>query len=309
MLICVTIIVCTAILSLLLVKVYDLKKREEALADAHKKHMREVEAVTRQLNEKAKTLETMVQRLSFDNAELTRLNDMKSKFMSMVAHDLKQPLTSIQGYTSVLAEETAEGVSKKILDNVAKSASNMTYLVNDLVDASMLSTGHFKMIMKKFNYNELIEDIYNQYRVIAVNKNITFRFFELPLPIEVEADKLRITQVISNLLNNAFKFTPSGGLIEIRYFTEGDFLRTFIRDNGTGIVNIDRVKVFEKFEQSEFMEEEYKNMGWGLGLSISYDIIQAHHGMIETDSAGPGRGSLFWFSIPLAQPVEAVCDI
>lgn len=299
MLIYVVIIICVALVVLALVKTYDIKKRETALANTHKQNLKEMEALNLQLNEKAQMLESMVQRLSFDNAELSRLNDMKSKFMSIVAHDLKQPLTSIQGYTSVLVDEEQNKTSKKILDNVIKSASNMTGLLNDLVDASMLSSGNFTMNKKKFVYNELLDDIYHQYKIIAEDKKVIFRVYEMPHKIEVYADRRRINQVISNMLNNAFKFTPEGGTVEIRYFTEGNNLRTFVRDNGKGIVNMDRVKIFEKFQQSDFIEEEFKCMGWGLGLSIAYDIVNAHGGVVESDSAGYGRGSIFWFSIPL----------
>jgi len=299
MAIAVIIIVLAALGGLFLAKAYDLKKREEAMARAHKKHLRGIEAITLQLNEKTKMLESMVERLSFDNAELSRLNEVKSKLMSSVAHDLKQPLTSIQGYTSVLVDEEEDASNKKILDNVVRSASNMTQLINDLMDASLMSSGRFKMNKQKFNYNELIEHLYNQYKPIAESQNINFMYFEIPDTIEVVADKLRITQVISNLLNNAFKFTQKGGTVELRYYTEGGNLRTAVTDNGRGIIDVDRGKIFERFQQSDDMDESLKSQGWGLGLSIASDIVAAHNGIIEVDSAGRGYGSIFWFTIPL----------
>jgi signal transduction histidine kinase len=124
----------------------------------------------------------------------------------------------------------------------------------------------------------------------------------MPIKIEVVADKLRLHQAVSNILNNAIKFTKAGGRVEIRYYTDNGNLRTSVLDSGNGMVNIDRVRVFERFRQSDFMPDEYRRMGWGLGMSIAYDIVKAHRGVIESDSSGPGRGSLFWFTIPLEHP-------
>jgi len=247
-------------------------------------------------------LETRLSRLTAENNELKRLNEVKSKFMSMVAHDLMQPLTSVRGYSSALADGEPDPARRKMLDTVSKAARNMSHLINDLVDASAVSTGKLSLMMKKFVYNDLMEDMYQQYKISAGEKQIDFRLIEMPVKIEVTADKMRIQQVISNILSNAFKFTPRGGNIEIRYFTDNGFLRTSVRDSGSGIMNIDRAKIFERFRQSEFMPEEQRRLGLGLGMSIAYDIVVAHHGTIENDSAGLGHGSLFWFSIPLTQP-------
>jgi signal transduction histidine kinase len=237
-----------------------------------------------------------------DNAKLQKLNDTKSKFMSMVAHDLKQPLTSIQGYVSFLADNNSEQDKPKIVNNILNAVSNMSYLINDLVDVSALSTGKFSLNMKKLVYNELMEEIYSQYKITAHEKRMNFRLIEVPVKIEITADRMRIYQVISNILNNAFKFTKEGGQIEIEYFRDGGYLMTLVRDNGEGMVNIDRSKIFGSFEQADFMSPEYHEMGWGLGMAIAYDIIAAHNGVMENDSAGPGRGSIFCFSIPFNLP-------
>lgn len=144
-----------------------------------------------------------------------------------------------------------------------------------------------------------MEDIYNQYGIIARQKNIIFRTIEFPVQISVIADRFRIGQVISNLVNNAFKFTPEGGVVEIRYLKEQNHIRVMIIDSGTGLIHLERVKIFEKFQQSEALAEDLRKLGWGLGLSIAQDIIEAHNGAIGADSAGLGKGSVFWFAIPL----------
>ena len=80
---------------------------------------------------------------------------------------------------------------------------------------------------------------------------------------------------------------------------DNNYVRTFIRDDGKGIVHVDKVKIFEKFNQAENLDDEHKGLGWGLGLAIAQDIISAHKGIIWSQSAGLGKGTLFWFSLPL----------
>jgi two-component system CheB/CheR fusion protein len=297
---------CTAAASglcaLVAAKIYYAAKIRRASTQLIRTSEDEARAHCAALSERNGELEIMLSRLGAENTEFKRLNEIKSKFMSMVAHDIKQPLTSVQGYASALDDAERDPLRRKMLDNITKAAVNMNSLINDLVDVSALSEGRFSLNMKKFVYNELMDDIYHQYKVSADKKQIDLRLIEMPVKIEVVADRLRLHQTASNILNNALKFTKAGGTVEIRYYTDNGSLRTSVRDSGSGMVNIDRVRVFERFRQSDFMSDEYRRMGWGLGMSIAYDIVRAHSGVIESDSSGPGRGSSFWFTIPLEQP-------
>ncbi|MDR0953085.1 MAG: HAMP domain-containing histidine kinase [Elusimicrobiota bacterium] len=294
----ISIIIC-AIFVLLVKKMYDFRRRAQKLLYSQGKYLQQIKILRSQLADRVKVLEAMVDKLAFDNKELARLNEMKSKFMSIVAHDLKQPLTSIQGYTSILNNDTLGKEDQKIINSILKAATNMNHLMSDLVDASMIESGSFQISSQEFNYNELIDEVYTQYKVLADTKNIIFRKIDIPLAIQIKADKFRINQVISNLINNAFKFTPEGGIVEIRYCVEDVYLKTVVSDNGAGIDTFDRMKIFEKFQQAQNLDEEHKKMGWGLGLAIASDIINAHKGSIGVDSAGPGKGSSFWFLLPL----------
>ncbi len=282
-----------------LAKARDFRKKEKILRAARMNYTRQIEVLRSQLSERVKSLETMVDNLSLSNKELSRLNDIKSEFMSVVAHDLRQPLTSIQGYTSVLINENSDKDDQKILDNIIKATSNINHLMSDLVDASVLESGKLQVAFKEFNYNQLVEDIFNQFKVIAEQKNINLTKIDYPVPIMLSADKFRINQVLSNILNNAIKFTNEGGNIEIRYIKEGLQLFTMVLDDGIGVSPIERAKVFQKFRQSEYLDSEHKKLGWGLGLSIAEDVIKAHGGIIGVDSAGLKKGSAFWFLLPL----------
>lgn len=252
-----------------------------------------------------KYLEQAVERIAFRYRQEARLNESKSKFMFMVAHDLRQPLTAVQGYTTMLLEDAKDEESKKMLRTLERSANHMGVLLADLVDASISASGHLKINPYKFIYNKLVDEIYEQYSVLAKQKDITLRKINYPADIEIYGDRERIAQVLNNLVSNALKFTNAGGIVEISYQVEDNHLKTFIRDNGKGIVHVDRVKIFEKFNQAESLDDEHKMLGWGLGLAIAQDIIEAHKGTIWSQSAGLGKGTLFWFSLPLNQKTPA----
>ena len=254
---------------------------------------------TQTREKRIKYLERAVERIAFKYRQEARLNESKSKFMFMVAHDLRQPLTAVQGYTTMLLEDAKTEEEKKILHTLERSATHMGVLLADLVDASISASGHLKINPYKFIYNKLVDEIYEQYAVLALNKGITLRKIDYPTNVEIYGDRERLSQVLNNLVSNALKFTNAGGLVEISYQVENNQLRTFIRDNGKGIVHVDRVKIFEKFNQAESLDDEHKGLGWGLGLAIAQDIIEAHKGMIWSQSAGLGKGTLFWFTLPL----------
>ncbi len=246
-----------------------------------------------------KYLERAVEKIAFRYRQEARLNESKSKFMFMVAHDLRQPLTAMQGYTTILLEDAKSEEEKKILHTLERSSAHMGVLLADLVEASISASGHLKVNPYRFIYNKLVEEIYEQYRIIAQQKNVTLRKIDYPSDIEIYGDRERLAQVLNNLVSNALKFTNAGGTVEINYQVDGNYVRTFIRDNGKGIVHVDKVKIFEKFNQAENLDDEHKSLGWGLGLAIAQDIIGAHKGIIWSQSAGLGKGTLFWFSLPL----------
>ena len=114
----------------------------------------------------------------------------------------------------------------------------------------------------------------------------------------VVADRFRISQVINNLLGNAIKFSPQGGRIEARFYVDNGQLTFQLTDNGPGVIHSEKEKIFQKFHQSD-VDRTAKKQGWGLGLSIAQEIIEAHGGEIGVESAGLGQGSTFWFTLPL----------
>lgn len=250
------------------------------------------------LNKRIKALTRNLMDMVQQKEDLERINDMRSKFVSVVAHDLKQPLTLLNGYSSLLRENIKEE-DRNILDNIDKAALSIERLTNDLADVSAVEYGRIKLNFSKFVFNDLIEEIFNQYRGVAARKDIDMHLIDYPEKIMIEADRFRLGQVFNNLLNNALKFTAAGGNVEIKYSIEDNMVKTLIRDDGLGITHTDRTKIFDKFQQSDFIEDDFKKQGWGLGLSIADEIVTIHGGLIGADSAGRGAGATFWIILPI----------
>lgn len=295
-------LVSVAVLSYMFTRKYGLRKMNRTIMKAEHNYQQQMTSLQAQLSTKVNMLESMVEKLTLNNQELNRLNEIKSKFMSVVAHDLRQPLTSIQGFTSVLMMDGAAGGGagdQQALNSILKATDNMNMLMADLVDISMIEAGRFQMSFKPFSYQVLINDVFSLQFVNAQKKGINLMKYDYPEELEITADRFRISQVLNNLIGNALKFTPQGGRVEVRYQLEGDKLRTVITDNGPGMPQYDKHSIFEKFHQSESTDKRLRRQGWGLGLSISQEIVHLHGGEISLDTAGLGHGSAFWFTIPL----------
>lgn len=291
-----------------------LRKMKRAVMKAEHNYQQQVAALQMQLSGKVNMLEGMVEKLKLSNQELSRLSEIRSKFMSIVAHDLRQPLTSIQGFTSVLMMDSpqGEGNSEQIaLNNILKATDNMNQLMADLMDISMIESGKFNMDFKEFNFNQLLDDVYALQQVNAQKKGIFLVKYAYPTDVLVYADRFRISQVLNNLLGNAIKFSPQGGRIAVEYVIENGWLLCAVQDEGPGIAPDEQVKIFQKFHQSEH-DRTARKQGWGLGLSIAQEIVNAHQGEIGVSSAGLGQGATFWFRIPITartQPLEGVSDL
>ncbi len=280
---------------------FSMRKMKRAVMKAEHNYQQQIATLQMQLSGKVNMLEGMVEKLKLSNQELSRLSEIRSKFMSIVAHDLRQPLTSIQGFTSVLMMDNPKegGNNDQIaLNNILKATDNMNQLMADLMDISMIESGKFNMDFKEFNFNQLLDDVYALQLVNAQKKGIFLVKYGYPTDVMVYADRFRISQVLNNLLGNAIKFSPQGGRISIRYFVEEGFLICYLQDEGPGIVHNEQVKIFQKFHQSD-NDRAARKQGWGLGLAIAQEIVNAHNGEISVSSAGIGQGSTFWFRIPL----------
>ncbi len=298
-----------AVLSLLtywITKKFVLRKMNRTIMKVEHNYQQQIASLQMQLSGKVNMLEGMVNKLRLSNQELTRLNEIRSKFMSIAAHDLRQPLSSIQGFASVLMMDSPQGGGNNdqiALNNILKATDNMNMLMADLMDISMIESGRFKVEGEPFNFNALVSDVVTLQSVNAQKKGIFLQKTSYPVEITVEADRFRISQVLNNLIGNAIKFAPQGGRVETRFFVEDGWVVCKVSDNGPGILHSEKSKIFDKFHQSD-NDRNLKKQGWGLGLSIAQEIVNAHGGEIGVESAGLGQGATFWFKIPQV-PVKA----
>ena len=299
------IIAIIALLTYWITRKFVLKKMNRTILKAEHNYQQQIANLQMQLSGKVNMLEGMVEKLRLSNQELNRLNDIRSKFMSIAAHDLRQPLSAIQGFTSVLMmnnNTTGNAVGgnndQVALNNILKATDNMNLLMADLIDISRIESGQFSMDKQPFSFNALISDVIALQNVGAQKKGIYLQKCDYPTEITVTADRFRISQVVNNLLGNAIKFSPQGGRIEVRYYVDGNTLIFKVIDNGPGVIHSEKEKIFQKFHQSD-VDRTAKKQGWGLGLSIAQEIVEAHGGEIGVQSAGLGQGSSFWFTLPL----------
>ncbi len=281
-------------------KKFVLRKMNRTIMKAEHNYQQQIASLQMQLSGKVTVLEGMVNKLRLSNQELTRLNEIRSKFMSIVAHDLRQPLSSIQGFASVLMMDGPQGDGNNdqiALNNILKATDNMNMLMADLMDISMIESGRFKMDGEAFTFNTLVSDVVMLQTVNAQKKGIFLQKYDFPKDITITADRFRLSQVLSNLIGNAIKFAPQGGRVEVSYYDDDKNLTCRVSDNGPGILHTEKEKIFQKFHQSD-NDRTLKKQGWGLGLSIAQEIVHAHGGEIGVESAGLGQGTMFWFTLP-----------
>lgn len=233
-------------------------------------------------------------------------NKAKSDFISLVAHELRVPMTSIKGYTDLMNAGLAGPLSdqqKQFLEVIRRNLTRMSSLISDLSDINHIESGRMKFDLKSFDLREVMADVADSLRERIGNRKQTLHIeIEDELPL-IFADASRITQVISNLMSNANKYTPDGGEIVVRAWPNGRSAFVSVQDNGLGISEEDQQKLFTQFFRAEDSKVREQS-GWGLGLSIVRRMVEAQDGEITFESK-LGAGSTFTFTIPLAKMGES----
>lgn len=263
-------------------------------------YMERIALAQGQLYQRKQELEGMSVQLSLSNQELGRLNDMKSKFLSMVVHDVRTPLASIRGFSELLIKKNVGEKEAAYLKNIVSSTDQLGRLIADLTDLAMIEAGKLKMEKTLFDFPEMAKDILPGLSINAQKKDVELVVREFPEGVLVDGDKFRLSQVFMNLVNNAVKFTPAGKRVEVSFRREGKYMVTLVKDAGIGIHPTEIKKIFEKFYQAKYQKDAaLRKQGWGLGLSIAQEVVRAHKGEIGAASPGLGKGSTFWFKIPV----------
>jgi signal transduction histidine kinase len=235
---------------------------------------------------------------------LKELDRLKAEFISMASHDLKTPINVIGGYAELLTEGLYGEMPEKqreVLGSIQEQTVVLTRLVNQLLDISRLEAGGFRIETSEVRVAELVASVERTFDALARQKRVELSVVvedSAPDVIIADPDRLR-SEVLGNLLSNAFKFTPEGGSIEVRaQGGEDGLLEVTVRDTGVGIPAEDLPRIFEKFYQ---VGQDAKAAGSGLGLAIAREIVEAHGGTIDAESE-PGRGTTFHVRLPAGRP-------
>lgn len=224
---------------------------------------------------------------------------LKDEFFSVISHEMRTPLNAVLGFGSLLGDEVLGPLDPKqhdAIDRILEGSDRMLALINNILDLARMRSGRFELHFEEAHYPEIVEKTLALLNSLAQKKGITLES-SVPDLGPVCLDQGRITQVLTNLVENAIKFTPKGGKISIKAWKENEQLVTEVTDTGIGIAQEDIPKLFAPFVQLD-MGLTRKVGGTGLGLSIAKQIVEAHGGHISVSSPGPGKGSTFRFGIP-----------
>lgn len=236
--------------------------------------------------------------------QLRELDRLKAEFVSVASHEIKTPLSVIRGYVTLLADGIYGEVNdqqKKTLEAVSAQTDRLTRLVHRLLDVSRFEAGGARLELREIELRPFFSELTGDFRVLAVQSGIEFpvRLAD-DLPPRMVGDEDRLSEVLGNLLSNAFKFTARGGTIRVDASRCDGGVRVEVEDTGVGIPTDKLPHVFEKFYQVD-NEAQPRSVGSGLGLAIAREIVEAHGGTIGAESR-VGRGTRFRVFLPERPP-------
>ena len=235
--------------------------------------------------------------LEQQNLAIQEANRLKTEFVSMVSHELRTPLTSIQGYAELLLEdEQIAGEERESLTIVKKNADRLLGLINDLLDLSRMEAGRIDLHRTSLDLARLILEVAGSLRPLIETKRQRLRLDLGEALPAVWADQDRVTQILTNLISNAHKYTLVEGSITVAARRDDGFVRVDVSDTGIGLSPEDQAQLFTKFFRAHDRSPQAGG-GTGLGLVITRSLVELHGGRITVSSA-PGQGSTFSFSLP-----------
>ncbi len=241
----------------------------------------------------------LVARLREANRRMAELDELKTNFISIASHELRTPLMIVLGYASFL-QEAASGQMSEDVDMVLRGAKQLQNLIDTMTNLSYLQAGALELERESCALVTLIQDVCLEWQSLAAAKHQRLQTVLPDQPIEVNADRQKITLVLTNLLDNAVQFTPDGGTIEVRVKVHAGTVAVSVVDTGIGIPRDALRSIFDTFYQVEGHLTRHHG-GLGLGLSIAKHIVELHGGRIWAESVEE-QGSRFTFTLPLEKP-------
>jgi two-component system, OmpR family, phosphate regulon sensor histidine kinase PhoR len=237
-----------------------------------------------------------------DISRLKNLERIRQDFVANVSHELRTPLATIKGYAETLLDGAwKEQVAFQFIQVIKRHTDRLTKIVEDLLTLSRIESKGFQLKTQRVPISELITDALEFVKEGVEKKGISISGDDVSSSLSVQADRSYLEQVLINLLDNAIKYTPEGGRIEVSAEDRGDEEILFsVKDNGIGIPKEDLSRIFERFYRVDKGRSQEMG-GTGLGLSIVKHIVQTHAGRVWAESQ-PGKGSTFYFTLPKSSP-------
>jgi len=252
-----------------------------------------------------KEVDEATKELQVANKHLKQMDQSKSEFLSIAAHQLRTPLTGIKGYISMFLENDFGKITQPQrveLEKIFRSSARLTRLIDVFLNVSRIETGRLDIKKEPTHLKEIIESVVGDLKQQAEKKKleITVQYPDEDLP-EIQADKDKIHDVVMNLIDNAIKYTEKGW-VNVRVARSKSLITFEVRDSGIGIDPSEIDKLFQKFSRAEAVTRIHTG-GSGLGLFIAKKIVEAHGGRIWAESEGGGKGSMFTFTLPIETKV------
>ncbi|NML12628.1 response regulator [Sphingobium sp. AR-3-1] len=277
----------------------------------------ELEQTNSQLEEQAQTLENqrdelerVAVTLQTKARELEQASQYKSDFLANMSHELRTPLNSLLILSKLLGDNPDGNLSHdqvKFARTIESSGNDLLTLINDILDLSKIEAGHIQVQPETVPLQRLVGDLRQMFQPVAATRNLAFEIEVAPdCPRAIETDRMRIEQILKNLLSNAFKFTEQGSVRLTLSPVEGNRIAMAVTDTGIGMSKEQQGHIFEAFHQADStISRRYG--GTGLGLSISRQLARLLGGSISLDSK-PGEGSSFTLIVPLAYDPATVAS-
>jgi signal transduction histidine kinase len=248
-----------------------------------------------EIGQLARQFNQMAERLEASFAELAAERDALRRFIADASHELRTPITALKNFNDLLQGAAADDLTARaeFLAESQVQLDRLEWITRNLLDLSRLDAGLVALDLAHHDVGELIEAAASAFKASAQEKGITLSI-QQPMPsLELDCDGAWIELALSNLLDNALKFTPAGGQVEIGAERKGETVQLWVRDSGPGIDPADQPHIFERFYRGRSSPAE----GSGLGLAIVQSVVQAHGGQISVESK-PDAGSLFVIELP-----------
>jgi signal transduction histidine kinase/ActR/RegA family two-component response regulator len=236
------------------------------------------------------------------NAELRRLDELKSEFLAMVSHELRTPLTAIIGYSRLLMRQVHGRLSPKQLEHqeaIYRGAQRLSDLINDLLDVSRLEAGRIELTPRATDVALIVEQAAAVVAVAAHARQIRITSEFPPDMPSASADATRLQQILVNLIGNAVKFSAPGGAVRVTGGRYREQVWVAVEDDGVGIAKDELARIWDPFYQVEAPMRR-RHGGSGLGLAIVRRLVELHGGVVRAESEGENRGSRFSFTLPVA---------